>query len=253
MKLQPMKPSATKHPLSRHGIARVMSKLGLGSRTRAAQWVRDGRVRVNGRVVRDPEFPVLHGRDVLTLDGAEATSSTRRVIMLNKPRGLVTTTTDEKGRDTVYRCLDGAALPWLAPVGRLDKASEGLLLFTNDPAWAAGVSAPASALEKIYHVQINRLADDRLLGQIAAGVWVEAGHLSVKTVRCLRLGEKNAWLEIALEEGRNRQIRRLLAGLDVAVLRLVRVSVGSLSLGNLAKGAWRDLTDAEILRLSIVR
>jgi 23S rRNA pseudouridine2605 synthase len=230
----------------RHGIARVMSKLGLGSRSQTAKWVRDGRVCLNGKVVRDPEYPVTQGRDVVTVDGERQTSSKRRVIMLNKPRGLVTTTRDERGRDTVYHCLGGAGLPWLAPVGRLDKASEGLLLFTNDPAWAAGVSAPRSALAKIYHVQIDRLPDDRLLERMRAGVDVDAEHLSVAKVRCLRIGGKNAWLEIILEEGRNRQIRRLLAALDVSVLRLLRVAVGAVSLGNLAKGQWRDLTDDEI-------
>jgi 23S rRNA pseudouridine2605 synthase len=230
----------------RHGVARVMSKLGLGSRTQSSRWVREGRVCVNGRVVRDPEFPVRQGSDVITVDGHAAVRAARRVIMLNKPRGLVTTTADEKGRDTVYRCLDGAGLPWLAPVGRLDKASEGLLLFTNDPLWAARVAAPQSALGKTYHVQIDRWPDDLLLHHIQSGIEVDGEHLAARTVRCLRRGEKNAWLEIVLEEGRNRQIRRLLAGLDVAVLRLLRIAVGEVALRDLPKGQWRELTDAEI-------
>jgi 23S rRNA pseudouridine2605 synthase len=236
--------------LPRHGLARVLSKLGLASRTHAAQWVRAGRVRVNGRVVRDPEFPVQQGRDVVVLDDQPTAASTRRVIMLNKPRGLVTTTADEQGRDTVYRCLDGAGLPWLAPVGRLDKASEGLLLFTNDPAWAAHITAPRSAIDKTYHVQIDTLPDQGLMRRMADGIDIDGVRLSAKSARCLRHGRKNAWLEIVLDEGRNRQIRRLLAAVDVAVLRLLRVAVGPLALGDLAKGQWRELSADEITRLS---
>src|ERR1700722_13487423 len=129
------KPRANPRP-PRHGVARVISKLGMGSRTQAAQWVHDGRVRVNGHVVRDAEFPVRQGLDRVDVDGEERGPQGRLVLVLNKPRGLVTTAVDEQGRDTVYSCFTGAALPWMAPVGRLDKASEGLLLFTNDPAWA---------------------------------------------------------------------------------------------------------------------
>ena len=223
-----------------------MSKLGMASRTQAARWVLDGRVRVNGSLIRDPEFPVRQGIDTVTLDDLEAAIPSRRVIMLNKPRGLVTTTRDEQGRDTVYRCLEGAALPWLAPVGRLDKASEGLLLFCNDPVWSARMTDPASGPAKSYHVQIDRLPTADLTARLEAGIDCDGERLSAKNARCLRAGTKNAWLEIVLDEGRNRQIRRLLAALDVAVLRLVRVAVGRLALGDLPKGAWRELTQREV-------
>ncbi len=135
MKSNSRAPGGRKAP--RHGVARVISKLGLGSRTQAAQWVREGRVRVNGQVVHDVEFPVRQGVDRVEIDGQVSQRQARIVLMLNKPRGLVTTAKDEQGRETVYSCFAGADLPWLAPVGRLDKASEGLLLFSNDPAWAA--------------------------------------------------------------------------------------------------------------------
>jgi 23S rRNA pseudouridine2605 synthase len=226
-----------------------MSKLGMGSRTQAAQWIHEGRVRVNGRLVSDPEFPVRQGVDRILFDGQKPASAARIVIMLNKPRGLVTTTQDEQGRDTVYSCLDGSGLPWLAPLGRLDKASEGLLLFSNDPAWAARITNPASGLEKTYHVQITRLPDASLLTAIEFGVEVDGERLCAKTARGLRSGDKNAWLEIVLAEGRNRQIRRLLTALDVSVLRLVRVAVGPLVLGDLPKGRWRALTEQEIAAL----
>jgi 23S rRNA pseudouridine2605 synthase len=166
--------------------------------------------------------------------------------MLNKPRGLVTTTRDERDRETVYRCLAGSGLPWLAPVGRLDKASEGLLLFTNDPAWAAGITDPRTGPAKRYHVQVDTLPDAALLGALVQGVRVDGECLAATAARCLRSGARHAWLEIVLDEGRNRQIRRLLAALDVGVLRLVRVAIGRLELGDLPKGQWRVLSAQEI-------
>jgi 23S rRNA pseudouridine2605 synthase len=244
---------AEKSKSPRYGVARVISKLGLGSRTQAMQWVREGRVRVNGRLVWDSEFRVQRNLDRVTVDGQERAPA-RLVIMLNKPRGLVTTTKDEQGRDTVYRCFKGAALPWLAPVGRLDKASEGLLLFSNDPTWAARITDPATGPDKKYHVQIDRLADPSLLEHLETGVELpgERGgprRIAAKSARCLRTGRKNAWLEIVLDEGRNRQIRRLLAACDVSALRLVRVAMGGLLLGDLPKGGWRALTEEEISAL----
>jgi 23S rRNA pseudouridine2605 synthase len=235
------KPGAT----PRHGVARAISKLGLGSRTQAAAWVAEGRVRVNGRRVHDPEFPVRAGVDRVEVAGLQAERAERVVIALNKPRGLVTTTRDERGRDTVYECLRDPALPWLAPVGRLDKASEGLLLFSNDPAWAARVSGPGGP-DKRYHVQVEGIPDAAGLQMLAAGIDVDGERLRAKSVTLLRQGEKNAWLEIVLDEGRNRQIRRLLAAQGYAVLRLLRVAIGALELGELAKGAWRPLTPAEV-------
>lgn len=207
--------------------------------------MRAGRVAVNGRVVRDPEFPVVIDRDQLTLDGQPLLAAEKRYLMLNKPRGLVTTTTDEKGRDTVYRCFDAAGLPWLAPVGRLDKASEGLLLFSNDPAWAARLTDPATGPDKTYHVQISAQADADLLQHLVAGINSEDGRLAAKSARLIRSGEKNAWLEVVLDEGRNRHIRRLLEAHGIGVLRLIRTAIGPLQLGTLAKGQWRWLAEHE--------
>jgi 23S rRNA pseudouridine2605 synthase len=238
-------PTRSSKPV-RHGVARAISKLGLGSRTQAARWVREGRVRVNGHVVRDSEFPVKSGLDTIEVDGQQTAPARRLVLMLNKPRGLVTTANDEKGRDTVYSCFADAGLPWLAPVGRLDKASEGLLLFSNDSVWAARITDRATGPDKIYHVQIDRLPDASLLAGLVAGAVVSGEHLAVESARCLRAGAKNAWLEIVLDEGRNRHIRRLLATFEVSVLRLVRVAIGPLSLGKLPKAKWRLLTQEEI-------
>ena len=226
----------------RHGLARVLSKLGLCSRSEAAQRIAAGRVSVAGRVVRDPEFPVARGTEAgIAMDGRPLAAATRHYLMLNKPRGLVTTARDEHGRDTVYRAFDGAGLPWLAPVGRLDKASEGLLLFSNDPQWAAAILDPASGPDKTYHVQVDRLPDEALLSALRHGAGDGDEWLRAKSVVPLRSGERNAWLEIVLDEGRNRQIRRLLEAFDVGVLRLVRVAIGGVPLGTLGKGQWRAL------------
>jgi len=206
-------------------------------------------VRINGRVVTDPEFPTDLGRDRLIVEGVES-SRPRLVIMLNKPRGLVTTTRDEQDRATVYSCLAAADLPWLAPVGRLDKASEGLLLFSNDPAWAARVTHPSTGPHKTYHVQVDRVPDAALIANLNRGARVEGELLRATSVRCLRSGQKNGWLEMTLDEGRNRQIRRLLGAFDIAVLRLIRVCIGELELGQLPKGGWRVVTEHEIESLA---
>ncbi len=240
----------TRIPSPRHGLARVLSKRGICSRSEAERRIRDGRVQLDGRVVRDPEHPTDTSSAVILVDGIETNAATPRYLMLNKPRGLVTTLSDEQGRDTVYRCFDGANLGWIAPVGRLDKASEGLLLFSNDPTWAARITDPATGPGKCYHVQVDCIPDAALLARIVQGVHIDGEHLSAAAASLLRAGDKHAWLAITLDEGRNRQIRRLLAAFDIGVLRLLRVAIGTLQLGELGKGQWRPLTAAEVGSLS---
>ncbi len=242
----------------RHGLARVLSKRGLCSRSEAAKWIVAGRVSLDGRIVRDPEHPVAGEGSRIAIDGRElgaAAAPPRRYLMLNKPRGLVTTASDERGRDTVYRCFDGAkvdgeSLGWIAPIGRLDKASEGLLLFSNDPQWSARITDPLSGPDKTYHVQIDAIPDAALLAQLVEGVEADGERLSAKSATVLRTGAKNAWLEIVLDEGRNRQIRRLLAACGIDVLRLVRVAIGELKLAELPKGQWRELSAEEVASLA---
>ncbi len=232
------------------GLTRALSKLGYCSRSQAAELIRSGLVRVNGGVKRDPESPVHFERDQIEVDGQRIEARQKTYLMMNKPRGLVTTASDEKGRETVYSILrEEDNLPWLAPVGRLDKASEGLLLLTNDSEWGALVSSPETHLEKTYHVQIDIVADEAFVQKLIHGLEVDGAKLRARQARLLRSGEKNCWIEIVLDEGKNRQIRRMLEVLGVAVLRLVRVAIGPLQLGNLAKSAYRDLTSEEKLAL----
>lgn len=233
----------------RVGLARALSKLGVCSRTQAARMIRAGKVLVNGALRRDPEYPVRPDTDRIEISGRAVAAPERIYLMLNKPRGIVTTASDEKGRDTVYKFLT-AGLPWIAPVGRLDKASEGLLILTNDSEWAARITAPETHLEKIYHVQIGRIADALLLESLKRGVRTRDGDLlRVRDAKLIRKGERNSWLEIILEEGKNRQIRRLLEAFGVEVLRLIRVAIGPLALGNLPKGVVRALLPEEKLSL----
>jgi 23S rRNA pseudouridine2605 synthase len=227
------------------GLARALSKLGYCSRSRALELIRAGRVRVNGNAVRNPEAPVRLGKDRLEVQGNPLQATEKIYLVVNKPRGLVTTADDEKGRETVYSLLPGN-LPWVAPIGRLDRASEGLLLFTNDSEWAARITDPGSKIDKTYHVQIGAVADTRLLETLERGVETPAGGTrKAKRASLLRAGERYSWLEIVLEEGKNRQIRRMLDGLGVNVLRLVRVAIGPVQLSDLPKGAYRELRPDE--------
>jgi 23S rRNA pseudouridine2605 synthase len=238
----------------RIGLARALSKLGYCSRSNAAELIRAGRVKLNGTIRLDPGTPVTGASARISVDGRVVETAQSLYYMLNKPRGAVTTASDEKGRDTVYKFLDAQfggesqrkLFPWVAPIGRLDKASEGLLLLTNDSEWAARITAPETHLEKTYHVQVTTVADDAFVRELLRGVTTEDGEvLRARQVSCLRAGEKNCWLEIILDEGKNRQIRRMMEAGGVEVLRLIRVAIGPLRLGKLAKGCCRTLTVVE--------
>jgi 23S rRNA pseudouridine2605 synthase len=233
----------------RHGLARVLSKLGVCSRSQAEAMCIAGRVAVNGRIERNPERPTDADSERISVDGADVRAAQKIYIAMNKPRGIVVSAADERGRDTVYALLQSAGLPWLGPVGRLDKASEGLLLLSNDTVWAAHITEPSGELDKTYHVQVNGLPDEVALAAMRAGITDEGQHLAARSARLLRSGDRNAWLEVVLDEGRNRQIRRLLAALGFDVLRLVRVAIGPLQLGDLAKGAHRHLSADEVRAL----
>ncbi|MBZ9962630.1 rRNA pseudouridine synthase [Mesorhizobium sp. B292B1B] len=231
-------------------LNRALSKLGLCSRTQAERLIADGRVRVGGKIARNASLRVDMKRDRIVVDGEEIFAERKVYLMLNKPRGLVTTRDDPLERDTVYACLEGLDLPFVSPVGRLDKASEGLLLMTNDTRFANRLMDPASHLPKTYHVQIGTVPDAAVLEALRAGVRVDGETLSANSIELLRSGGRTAWLEIVLDEGRNRHIRRLLAAHGIEVKRLIRVAIGRLPLGDLAKGTARHLTPDELALLA---
>lgn len=224
-------------------VARALSKLGWCSRAEAQSLVRTGRVTVDGRMIRDPSFRVDVRRARIAVDGERVRPRENVYLMVNKPPGYVTTSADELGRRTVYELLprDG---PRVNAVGRLDLQSEGLLLFTNDTRWADRILDPATHTDRIYEVQLSRPFMRADLEKALAGVDAGRGEvLSLKAVSPLERGTD--WWEIVLDEGRNRQIRRVLESLGYDVVRLVRTGIGSVRLGALASGAVRALTQEE--------
>lgn len=238
-----------KKTASRATLSRALSRLGYCSRTQAEALIEQGRVRVGGKLATGPDIWVDMDTDRISVDGEVIRARATVWLMLNKPRGMVTTRSDPEGRPTVFDCLKDAAGSHISPVGRLDKASEGLLLFTNDTAMANRLLNPATHLPKTYHVQVQGELNEADLARMKEGVVHDGETLRAIAVTLLRSGERNCWLEVVLDEGRNRQIRRILDVLGFECLRLVRVSVGSLPLGDLAKGATRPLTQQEIALL----
>ena len=234
----------------RISLARALSKLGHTSRSRARPLIEAGHVSVNGETIRDPEARIDIERDRVVVDGAAVAQAEYVYVMMNKPAGVVTTSSDERGRPTVFDLLDDADLPKLSAVGRLDLESEGLLLFTNDSRWANRISAPTSHVDKVYHVQIDRVPDVALFERLKRGVQDRGELLKAKRVETLSLTDTDAWLEIVLDEGKNRHIRRMLAACDAAVVRLIRVSIGPVKLGKMKPGTYRELTAEEIAALS---
>lgn len=230
-------------------LARALSKLGFCSRSQAVELVRSGKVSVNGAVVRDENTRVDPARDRLRVDGKNVRARTKTYLMLNKPRGAVTTASDELGRVTVHELLP-EGLPHLSAVGRLDRDSEGLLLLTNDTKWANAIMAPASHVEKTYHVVTDKALDAKQIESAVSGVATRRGEvLRARSITPLRKTREGYWHEIVLDEGKNRHIRRLLELLGVTVVRLRRIAIGGLGLGDLAPGASRPLTAEEVARL----
>ncbi|MBO5532596.1 MAG: rRNA pseudouridine synthase [Fibrobacter sp.] len=235
-----------------HGVARVISKRGYCSRSQAEKLVREGHVILRGKPTCDPEAPAYENDEIL-IDGTPVTVSEFVYFAMNKPRGFVTTASDEKGRKTVMdlfreeyaKMFPGKPMPHIAPVGRLDAASEGLLLFTNDTKWADDILTDASHL-KIYRVQVKGKPSATELSQMEKGFNVAPRVFGEKEefMHAERAvlhsdGEKNCWLEITLSEGKNREIRRMLAHLGYEVLRLMRIQFDKYTLGNLKPGEIR--------------
>ena len=229
-------------------LERVLSKAGAGSRVDARGWIRAGRVKVNGQVVRDPDTWIDMGRDRVRLDGRPLQVRERTYLLLYKPTGYLTTYRDPKGRPTVYDLIADLG-SFVSPVGRLDLDTSGLLLMTNDNQLAERVTNPASHVPKTYLVKASLRLTDEQLQQLRDGVELADGPTRPARVRRVRDSEKYTHLEITLTEGRNRQVRRMIEVLGAAVLKLVRVKIGSITIGTLPIGKWRLLTDREVQTL----
>ena len=224
-------------------LARALSKLGWCSRAQAVTLVSAGRVTVDGRPVTDPSFRVDMRRARIAVDGEPVRAGERVYLMMHKPAGYVTTTSDERGRPTVHDLLPGE-VPRVNAVGRLDLGSEGLLLFTNDTRWADRILDPSTHMDKRYEVELSRPLADADVERAIAGV--DAGRGEVLGFRAVSRMDRGAqWIEVVLDEGKNRQIRRVLESLGHEVVRLVRTAIGPVRLGSLAPGEIRALTAAE--------
>lgn len=239
-------PDKRTKPLQRKvSLARALSKLGVVSRNQARSLIEMGRVSVNGRCLRNPEVRVDPDRESIRVDGRLIEAARPIYLMMNKPKGVTTTRSDEKGRKTVYDLL--GETQWLFPVGRLDRETSGLLLLTNDTQWGNRIAAPGSKIQKVYHVKLNRIITEEELDRLERGVLLADGTrtLPAKAV-LLRTTEKGCWIELTLREGRNRQVRRMCGALGLEVENLVRVQIGSLKLGALSSGQTRRLTPSEV-------
>lgn len=227
-------------------LARALSKLGVLSRSQATQAILDGRVSCNGVVKNNPEFRVDPKRVRLALDGQALDPNPKRIyLMLNKPRGLVTTRDDEKGRATVFDCLKSVK-EYIFPVGRLDAESEGLLLFTNDSQFAESVTSPLAKVPKVYEVDVNRPVSTTDIDVLMKGIEFPDGTKArPKSVRTLG-GEGSSKIEVILDEGKNREIRRICEGAGFEVTRLLRTQIGDLRLENIEPGNFRPMNASEI-------
>lgn len=229
-------------------LERVLSKAGAGSRVDARGWIRAGRVKVNGQVVRDPDTWVDLKRDRVRLDGKPLQARERVYLLLYKPTGYLTTYRDPHGRPTVYDLIADLGT-FVSPVGRLDLDTSGLLVMTNDNQLAERVTNPESHVPKTYLVKSSMRLTDEQLQQLRDGIQLSDGPTRPARVRRVRDSEKYTHLEITLTEGRNRQVRRMIEALGATVLKLVRVKIGSIPIGTLQIGRWRLLTDQEVRTL----
>jgi 23S rRNA pseudouridine2605 synthase len=249
-KPQPGQHSGDVNPRARISLARALSKLGYTSRSQARPLIEAGHVAVNGKTVKNPEHRIDIERDRVAVNGRAVTLESYVYVMLHKPAGYVTTRSDERGRQTAFDLLASSDLPNVSAVGRLDMDSEGLLLFTNDTRWADRIASPAGHVDKVYHVQVDKVPAASVLAQMQEGVTDRGEMLRAKRTNVLELSDNDAWLEIVLDEGRNRQIRRMLDAVGARVLRLKRVAIGPLKLGKLKPGEFRQLTPAEVKSLT---
>src|SRR6185295_3677560 len=225
-------------------LQKILSRAGVASRRGAEKIMGEGRVTINGATVRELGTKADAARDDIRVDGVRVRPPQEPVyLLLNKPKGIVTTRRDPEGRPTVMDLVP--PLPGLFPVGRLDVTTEGLILLTNDGAFAERVAHPRYEVARVYHAKVRGLPDAAILARLRAGIRVEGERLAVDAVRVLE-AENNAWLEVRLHEGKHHEVKRLLEAVGHPVSKLKRVSVGALTLRGLKPGDYRSLTPHEV-------
>jgi len=229
-------------------LERVLSKAGLGSRTEARKWIAEGRVRVNGRKVTDPDQWIDLERDRVLFDGKPVRRPEPIYLLLYKPKGYLTTYRDPQGRPTIYDLLKRDE--YLFPVGRLDLDTSGLLILTNDTAFAERLTNPDYKVPKTYLVKASKHLTDAELDQLGRGIELKDGPTRPARVERVRESGGKSVFEITITEGRNRQVRRMIEALGAKVLKLVRVAIGPIRIGDLAIGGTRELTREEVTRLA---
>ena len=232
-------------------MERVLSKAGLGSRTEARKWIASGRVKVNGKLIQTPDHWVDLVRDKVTLDNQPVKQADKIYLLLYKPTGYITTFKDPEGRPTVYDLIRDAGR-WVVPVGRLDQDTSGLLLLTSDTRFAERITNPDYKVPKTYLVKASTLLSDEQLQQLRDGVVLSDGPTQPAQVKRVRDSAKYTFLEITLHEGRNRQVRRMIEAIGSKTLKLVRIQIGGLRIGELPIGRYRELTRAEVASISPV-
>ena len=230
---------------SKFDLERVLSKLGLASRSQARGWILEGRLEVNGKTVKNPLHPVNPGIDKITLDGKDVYKKSPKTILLYKPRSVVTSRSDEHGRRTIFDLLPDE-LQSFHPVGRLDMATTGVLLLTNDTSFSAYLTDPANAIRRTYVVSVKGKVTSEEVQKLIRGILDRGEFLKPLTLTLRKSSNKESHLIVELTEGKNREIRRMFESIGHEVTQLKRVAFGSLTLGDMQPGQFRYLTSAEI-------
>lgn len=233
-------------------LDRVLSKAGIASRTTTREWIHQGRVKVNGRVMRNPDHWIESAKDVVHLDGLRVRAEKKLYVALNKPTGVVTSFGDNKARPTVYDYIKDLDR-WVFPVGRLDMDTSGLLILTNDTDFGEALLRPESKVPKTYYVKVSGVLSLDEYFQLAYGLDIGRGESSGPAhVREVRATDKYTWFELTISEGKNRQVRRMCEAIGHPALKLVRIRIGGLELGELPPGKYKRLDASDLKKLTRV-
>lgn len=232
-------------------LQRIIAHAGLASRRQAEQWILEGRITVNGRRVRELGTRADAARDSIRVNGRVLRPAASRIYLaFHKPAGVITTMRDTEGRPSVAEYLRAGGHPQgVVPAGRLDYATSGLLLLTNDGDLAHRLTHPRYGVPKTYEVKLSGMPSEAQLERLRRGVRLDDGVTAPADVRVLRRLKQKVWLQVELREGRNREIRRMVEAVGHTVERLVRSRFGPVALGQLGRGEMRPLTEAEVARL----